>query len=736
MFKLSLSFIFIFIISFSDSSQKCEVGKNFCILCELATDLCKKCESDLFKPDEEGGCIGSKKCNINENHCKQCSSSSNLCQTCDDGFFPDNNGGCSFIQNCDVSENGNCKKCIENYALIYSGNIYMECKSMDSEELLNCEEYDNYGHCLKCKENYYLNVGDKKCSNTENCLKSTKGICDICDYNFYLNKFNKTNYLCESNKEKNEFFHCSVSEDGKNCDVCLQPFFLTEDKKCVKSKFCNSANIGTDQCEKCSTNYYLSEDKLSCTVTQNCKNGYGDNGKCKICIEGYYNNLNDGKCYSNREDNAFKYCQTVLEKCELCIKDYYLGEDKKCSNSKNCSESNLGVCNKCIDKYYLGKIDNKCTQIEHCIKSNYNYDCEECDDKYFVENNVCVQDNIRGNTFLNCKQVFYNQQHCSICKNNYYINETDYLCYSNNDENKPFYKCSKVSKNSENNYNCTECENLHYLGEDNKCSTISGCAKSENINKCLECYSGLCKNNNKGTCEESFYIDEKNIEDLNNGVCFRCKETNNEGTKCIKCEEGFVLSENGFCMDDSHCTEKDNGGKCLKCKQNEFKDGFLKSYCLNNKYGCVEAIDGCLSCDDMYNFNKCTKCYIGFYFDDYYEFCYECKNGCTSCTNYENCGGCGEGFYTINEASSPESYDAICEKCIKGCKQCSNDIDCEICYDGYYLTNENPDGFMQCESCSTFCVECYDKDYCLKCLDGYELVGEGDKIICQYHQNN
>ena len=243
---------------------------------------------------------------------------------------------------------------------------------------------------------------------------------------------------------------------------------------------------------------------------------------------------------------------------------------------------------------------------------------------------------------------------------------------------------------------------------------------------CLECEYDVYTPDKNGGCEEA------KICILGKNFCNECDE---DGKLCTACEDGYFPDKNGGCSYSNNC-EVSFKGKCLKCKQNEFKDGFLKSYCLNNKYGCVEAIDGCLSCDDMYNFNKCTKCYIGFYFDDYYEFCYECKNGCTSCTNYENCGGCGEGFYTINEASSPESYDAICEKCIKGCKQCSNDIDCEICYDGYYLTNENPDGFMQCESCSTFCVECYDKDYCLKCLDGYELVGEGDKIICQYHQNN
>ena len=721
MFKQMLNLI-IFLIYITVSIQTCEKDKNFCILCELATDLCKKCESDLFIPDENGGCKGAKKCNINQNHCQKCSSSSHLCEACDNGYYPDDNGGCALTENCDVSEGGNCKKCIDNYALIYWGKNFMECESMDREELLNCEEYDLYGHCLKCKDGYYLNLGDKKCSNTENCLSSTKGICDICDYKYYLDKSNNTNYLCISNSEKNSFLHCLISEDAKNCDVCLEPYFLSEDRKCVQTKYCYRGLTGTEQCDTCISNYYLSEDKYSCTNTKNCKIGYWNNGKCKLCLDGYYNNLDDGKCYSNQEDNEYKYCQKVLEKCESCINGYYLGEDKKCSNSKNCSESELGICKKCQNGNYLGKLDNKCTPVEFCIKSNYNYDCEECDEHYFVNNNNCIIDTIQGEVFKNCKVVFFNQEHCSICKSNFYLNEEDNLCYNNED----FYKCSKVLKNK-----CTECEELYYLGEDNKCSKIAGCAKSTDENTCIKCISGLCQNKKKGICEENFYIDEENQSDENNGVCFRCLETNDEGTKCVKCEENYTLSEKGFCQDKQHCDEEQNG-KCIKCKQYERKEGWLKSYCLNEKYGCVEAVDGCLQCNNIYDFNSCTKCFNGFYFDDNYEFCYECKDGCSSCTDYQNCGEClEEGFYTITQATTDDSYDAICEECIKGCKKCNNNIDCDICFEGYYLTNQNPEGLMKCVSCGTWCKECYDGDYCLECMEGYKLETEDYRIICQ-----
>lgn len=716
--------IFLLLLFINASIQNCETGKNFCILCELATDLCKKCESDLFKPDENGGCIGAKICNINQNHCQKCSSSY-LCETCDEGYFPDDNGGCSLTKNCDVSENGDCKKCIENYALIYSGKNYMECKEIDK----NCEESDLYGKCLKCKEGYYLNVGDNQCSITENCLKSTEGICDVCDYKYYLDKSNQTNYLCKPNTEKNIFLHCSLSENGEKCDICLEPYFLSNDNKCLKTKYCKKGITGSEYCEECISDYYLSEDKYSCTITKNCKSGYeGDSGKCKLCLNGYYNDLYDGKCYSNQKDNEYKYCLSVLDKCESCINDYYLGEDKKCSNTKNCANSDLGICKECISNYYLGKNDKKCTEVENCIQSNYDYVCEECDDHYFVSNNKCIIDTIRGDTFKNCKISFNGQNYCSKCKNNYYIKEEDHLCYSNENE---FYKCSKVS-----NGKCVECENLYYLGDDNKCSKIAGCARSKNENTCIECREGLCKNNKKGTCEQSFYIDEENKGDENNGVCFRCQETNDEGSRCTKCADNYILSNEGFCMDNQHC-EQEKDGNCIKCIQNERKDEMITSYCLNKRYGCMETVPGCKECDDNYNFNSCSNCLEGFYLDTYYGFCYECKDGCSSCSDYQNCGKCKEeGYYTESESTSPQTYDAICEECIEGCKTCTNNIDCEICYEGYYLTNQNPDGLMKCSPCSTFCEECYDGDFCLRCREGFELVSEDAKIICQIKKNS
>ena len=726
MFKKFIYLIFITFFTFS--YQSCYKGKNFCVLCDLSTDLCKKCESDLFKPNLKGGCEGAKKCVKDSNYCLECNTTNYTCKKCQEGYYPDNNGGCSKIEFCEVSENGECKMCKENYALIYQEKPYLECISKNSEKLLNCEEYDIYGYCLKCEENFYMNIGDKKCSNTKNCYNSTNGTCNICEYNFYLDKSNKTNYVCTSNDEKNIFWKCILSNDGINCNECLYPYFLTKNKICAQSQFCEEGEYGSGKCSKCKNNLYLTSDKYSCTKSDFCINGYNYNTKCQKCMNGYYLDLKVGKCSSNQEDNDKKYCLTVSEKCESCIDNYYLSEDKKCTKTKNCSESYLGICTKCINNYHLG-IDNKCTNIKNCIKLSSNYFCEECEKGYFVYHDVnCIKDDKNQNKFKNCRIVYNGVEHCSACKNGFYLDESDYLCYLNNDKN--FDKCSRVIKGTEGKKECIACESPYYLGEDHKCSKIPGCAKSQNSDVCLECMSGWCKNL-KGslTCQQNSFLDK----DAHNEICYKCKETNIDGTRCNICEKGYSSTSQGYCINDALCDIK-AGDKCIQCKQNLHIDESLKSYCLNKQYGCLDSIEGCLICNDFYNPQICDKCFNGYYLDPDYKFCYECIEGCNTCTDSTNCKTCkeDEGYYTNHTESRPDNYDVTCGKCGDGCKTCTNNVDCEICFDGYFLNNNNQEHIIKCSKCNNWCEQCLDESYCLKCMEGYYLVLKEDKVICEY----
>ena len=579
------------------SSPLCIEGSNYCSRCNPITKLCVKCEKEIFVPDKSGGCENARQCILGKNSCVECTEEGNLCKVCEEGYFPDENGGCSYTYNCEVAYQGKCLKCKEGYILIGDNPYLTEpliiCKSLNSEDLKNCEQIDKIkGICQECKENYYLNSGDKRCISINNCYESTFGICDKCNNGFYLDK---NDYKC---KEQNgTFYHCKETIDSKSCNICDDSYYFDEEGKCVDTNYCSKSNSSI--CEKCISNYFLIENDHSCTKTEkNCFKGKKNLGICDRCIDNYYLDYKDEKCKSNQENNDFKYCYVADEQCVKCINNYYLGEDHKCSTAKNCAESDIGVCYLCKDNYFLG-LDHKCNSVKNCIYTNKLSEideCEECIDGYYYNKNnqkCLTSDGI----FKNCKYG-YDDLYCFRCKNDFYLNLTDNLCYLNNVTG-DYYKCMITDYFGD---FCKSCIDGYYIGYiDYKCTLDEGCDKSENENKCLICKYNYCLNLKTGKCDVNDRIisEEKKFY-------YRCNRTNEEGTACGNCLKGYTL-KNGLCVDNNHCTEK-NEEICEKC-ENDF--------CLNNIFGCIDAYSyHCLKCDDIMNFKSCDKCIDGYKLDE------------------------------------------------------------------------------------------------------------------------
>ena len=585
----------------------CQEGKNNCTKCNYMTDLCIKCNKDIFIPDSKGGCEGAKKCLLGNNYCKECEEDSKLCKICEEGYFPDENGGCSYTNNCEISSHGECIKCKDNYILIgentYLFDGFILCKSINSEDFKNCKEINKRkGICTKCKEGYYLNKGDNRCSETENCSESIFGKCHNCQYNYYLDK--KDN-ICK--KKEGIFLHCKQTLDGKACDICEEGYYFDEDGNCVDINFC--LKLGdSGKCEKCIDGYYFSSStyQTACTKEQNCYSADRDSGLCLSCNEYYYLDYKDGKCKSNNENNEFKYCKRSKFglTCDECIGGYYLGEDLKCSESRGCKESNNGICELCSDNYYLG-LDNKCSLIEHCIYSLDEYNCEECEEGYYYNetNKECL---LGKNEFENCKMVKLYDDACSECKDDFYLNRTDNICYSNKEYGN-FYKCAYVNKNED---KCASClKDYYYVYKYQVCSPIEGCEILKDINACEQCEEDYCLDLSDGKCYINWdIINEDKL------FYFRCNKTNEKGTKCEICDSGFILSDNGICIEKDHC-EEEKDGICQKCFSREEDDYW---YCLNSYFGCTETGgDNCLECNDIFDFNNCTKCLDGYKLDEY-----------------------------------------------------------------------------------------------------------------------
>ena len=595
---MNILYLYFFIlINIISSSPICIESKNYCKKCNILTNICAICEiKDILIPDNNGGCIGSRKCLIGKNYCKECNKDGELCKTCEIGYSPDKNGGCSNSMNCKLSYKGECFECEDDYILVEKNKI---CKYIFSDDLKNCKKINNLeGNCEICEDNYFLSEGDKKCTKIENCYESIFGNCEFCNEGFYLditknNCFNKTDTL---------FTLCKQTFDGEICDICDDGIYFDENRLCTFSNFCSESINGN--CKKCIKDYYLANNNF-CSNSENCNNADKDTGICLLCNEHYFLDDKDYKCKYNLDDNEYKYC-TILENniCIKCASSYYLGKDNKCSYTQNCEESENGKCALCSENYYL-TYDGYCSNVEHCIYTFYNGECRECEDNYYysLTYKYCIETNV-SDIFYGCKYVRF-ENYCVECKDNFYYNYNKSLCLDNSEEG-PLYKCAYSDDYGE---LCDVCIDDYYLGsEDKKCSLIENCKKSENESICLECDEYYCLDVKKQKCIENDFLEDENIK-----IYFACIRTNEKGTACKECIEGYEINEEGYCIDVENCEERQEDGKCLKCKNKVDLNGYTINYCVNDIFGCVETIHkNCLKCNNLTKIYICTECKEGY----------------------------------------------------------------------------------------------------------------------------
>ena len=221
-----------------------------------------------------------------------------------------------------------------------------------------------------------------------------------------------------------------------------------------------------------------------------------------------------------------------------------------------------------------------------------------------MHNKACVKS---GGNFENCKISVFVENQCSLCKDNYYLNKTDYLCYDNTGINNDFYKCEFTDYNGE---KCDKCKIGYYLTSgDGKCITVSQCKYSKNENECNVCNEAYCLDVKNNKCVENDYL-----QDGKENIFIACNRTNEMGDKCELCLDGYEPNENGYCVDVERCEEKEND-ICIKCKDGNWDEGIY--YCANKIYGCLKTIVmGCQQCNDLKNLYICTQCREGLYIND------------------------------------------------------------------------------------------------------------------------
>ena len=384
---------------------------------------------------------------------------------------------------------------------------------------------------------------------------------------------------------------------------CPEGYYYSEDGKCSDTNFCKVTRKDMS-CKECIYGYYLTSDRTTCSKDPNCESANKTNGECNSCAANYYLDKQEKKCKDNTQDEKYKLCKVVDNGiCIQCDLAYFLADNNKCTITPNCLVSENTLCTKCQEGFYLG-LDHRCCSVERCIYS-YMGTCNECEDGYYLDvyNNICVESK---DNFINCKKnSYYTPERCDLCKNDFYISYKDYLCYDNTAPG-PFYKCEIGDYKGE---KCINCIDGYYIGRiDSNCTRIEGCLQSFDENTCLECDEYYCLDN-KGNCSDNYYVIDEDIK-----YYFRCKNLNEDGTKCETCEKGLNATAEGICFDDIHC-ELFQDEKCIKC-QSDNPWGYT-GYCLNEVFGCIDSfLLHCIRCDDIMNLDMCTQCEEGYEIDE------------------------------------------------------------------------------------------------------------------------
>ena len=309
---------------------------------------------------------------------------------------------------------------------------------------------------------------------------------------------------------------------------------------------------------------------------------------------------------------------------------------------------------------------------------------------------------------------------CVKCDKDIYIPDSEGLC-------KPSNKCL-LGKN-----NCLEC-NI----EQNLCQTCDfgyypdkngGCSYTNN---CEISYKGECLKCNKDYILIGKNDDLKICKSLKSDDFTNCKKINQETGKCEECLEDYNLNEGDKkCIEILDCYES-SFGICTKCNTSYYlnKEENKCKYQVGNFYNCKISLDGktCSECEDDYYligqgyciginyclkgaiYNKCKKCFPGYYISNY--------DG--SCTKEDKCNigekhlgiclECEEGYYLDLVDGKCKSNQENNE--FKFCEK--SEIFCKKCIFGYFLSKDN-----KCSN-TAYCAE-VKNGICNKCIDNYHL---------------
>ncbi|KAL4495392.1 hypothetical protein ABPG73_022437 [Tetrahymena malaccensis] len=578
-----------------------------------------------------------------------------------------------------------------------------------------------------------------------------------------------------SGPEENKCTKCSKNNpiDGKcsDCDNYFQDGQCVN--KCDESKFLfpfddqkQKICIYSHNCEKF--------DKGSC-IQCNMQSRYIFNGECVvICPIGYIQSQNSNNCEidkSNKQNGQSKMIEIVNAFYNSFFSDLEVNAlNIKTSQFINSNELKR-VTTQCGNRKVLGGfLANKLnSQIEFEVPSN------NCKNVIFYFNFIIIDyvDGIDLDGFT--LQLNDLSEPIQLSSQNKY--EKSNMCGDKIKEEHTY----QYSKTFDQDKTKGETQNI-------KVKIINNNKQMENNEK------GFDKKNKhpffgisglKVFCTQDILCDQN---------CQECDQ--NDQNICLKCKQGFNLSQNKICIEEIKCDSDsylDDSNKCKKCSEElqnclecdsnkqckKCSNSFIleneKCVCDQNSYlkgqneciKCQDSFPNCFQCDS----NSCIKCGANYQLHE--KHCFPCKSGeqtsndnCQKCLivnckfcyeQTDKCQQCENG-YKLNQEKCEKiqceqteflnQQSNICQSCIskfENCNQC-NQNECQSCIDKYYLNSSTnqcvsdcPKGTFvnsnnQCEPCKQQnCIQCSSSQLCQKCEDNYQLH-KNECFLCKKNE--
>ena len=607
------------------------------------------------------------------------------------------------------------------------GDYYIVCPREGGQ--VKAKYFEGY---LLCPDYNLICTSQTLCNNLFNCLdNNSEEKNETFDYEYTIKTTQdpsvhnvenpEINYGWELTENEGKCpYLCMQCKSRTDCERC-QPHYKYENDKCIYAiEHCIDFNdLESDVCVKCDDGYYLAEVNESYRY-------------CTDSVENYY--------LYNSELEIYKKCDLTIEncnkcefdedaelKCTLCEGDFkkiYGGIECGDLSTKKYYEETDGTYKPCIS------YDNTCYK---CEKEGASFKCLECIEDYVL---------------------FYGDNEIS-CKDKTLLDDT---MFTNRTDKKIYYSCNEYN----NIENCNKCN------------------KQEECNDCIDEYA--ITNGNKLCILITDIEDKKYYQDPDNNYYYKCSHSLenciicDDKTKCIRCEDSYVLDERDTCIPYSlveqnfyyldetinkysscskilNCLTCSSSTNCISCKTDYYfvQNNVNQISCQNildiNKYyknivegkeiykKCSDSISNCEQCSSN---NYCTKC------DNNYAII---ENDHTKCENLLT-----EKYYhdtDLNKFTLCSNKLANCELCSTYgqfiCKKClsdyalkhESDIQCSekinLISNKKYYTNDSNINYYSCFFYNKInsCEECTNQETCNKCISPYKMFNEGTNyVIC------